>query len=214
MKNEPVTADKITIESTMNYKGSPVLHYRIEYPRFHDSGCQPALDYINEWYRKLAVDLQKRYETELYREAADLYDYTVQNQFPFHMYEAVFTYEIPYNQDGVISLYHDQYIYSGGAHGGTERRSETWDVSTGYRITLLQYAKDPIGTRAVILNSIREQIAAQLEEGEGMYFEDYPQLIAEYFNPESFYLTPEGTVIYYQQYEIAPYASGIPTFVI
>jgi len=89
MKNEPVTADKITVESTMNYRDMPVLHYRIEYPRFHDSGYQPALDYINEWYRKLAVNLQKRYETELYREAADQYDYAAQNQFSFHMYEAV-----------------------------------------------------------------------------------------------------------------------------
>ncbi len=212
MKNEPVAISKIIIEKNMNYKDTPVLHYRIEYPRFRYPSDQGEPDEINEWYRNQAKVLQRQYETELYREAAELYDYSMKNQYPFHMFDAVDSYEITCNMDDIISLYYDHYTYTGGAHGGTVRRSDTWNAADGSRIDLYQYAHDPTVFRAEILNDIREQIALQIERGENMYFEDYPQLIEEYFNPESFYLTPEGIVIYYQQYEIAPYASGIPEF--
>lgn len=214
MTSEPVTVNKIIIESTMNYKDTPVLHYRIEYPRFQHQDFQNQLDPINEWYRYQAEELQRKYETELYQEAAAQYDYSVENQFPFHMYDALMIYEITYNQDDFLSLFYDQYIYSGGAHGNTVRRSQTWNVKRGCLITLRNYTDEPAAFQAEIINRIREEIVRQIERGENMYFDDYPKLILDTFNPESFYLTPHGMVIYYQQYDIAPYASGIPVFVI
>jgi len=47
-----------------------------------------------------------------------------------------------------------------------------------------------------------------------IYFEDYRNLIVQHFNPASYYLSNDGLVIYYQQYEIAPYATGIVEFTI
>ncbi|HWQ79109.1 MAG TPA: DUF3298 and DUF4163 domain-containing protein [Anaerovoracaceae bacterium] len=214
MNNGPVTVEKIVIEDEMNYRDTPVLHYKIEYPQFHDPDYQNALDSINRWYRQRALDLQREYETGLYREAAELYDDSIANNFPFHMYDAATVYEITYNQDGLLSLYTDDYVYSGGAHGGTVRHSETWNIKNACRIYLYQYTGDPAAFRAEILKEIGDQIALQIQQGENMYFEDYPQLISEHFNPESFYLTPDGLVIYYQQYDIAPYASGMPEFII
>jgi hypothetical protein len=40
------------------------------------------------------------------------------------------------------------------------------------------------------------------------------QLVNENLKVNNFYLTKEGVVIYFQQYDIAPYSSGLPTFVI
>lgn len=214
MNNKPVTVNKVIIENTMSFEDTPVLHYRIEYPQFQDPVHQDALIPINEWYRRLAEELERKYETEVYQDAIVQYEYSVANQFPFHMYDALQIYEITYNQDDILSLFYDQYIYTGGAHGNTERRSQTWNVRKGCEITLQHYFDDPSSFETEILTGIREEIARQIERGENMYFEDYPQLILEKFNPESFYLTPYGIVIYYQQYDIAPYASGIPVFVI
>ena len=59
-----------------------------------------------------------------------------------------------------------------------------------------------------ILKQINEQIAKKPE----IYFEDTCNLVLETFNPKSFYLTPDNIVIYFQQYDIAPYSSGIRTF--
>jgi hypothetical protein len=130
------------------------------------------------------------------------------------MYDALMIFEVTYNQNNILSLFYDQYVYSGGAHGNTVRQSQTWNVRRGCQITLRNYGDDPVGLQAEILDRVREEIALQIARGENMYFEDYPKLISDTFNPESFYLTPQGMVIYFQQYDIAPYASGIPVFVI
>jgi hypothetical protein len=214
MNNEPVTVNKVTIESNMNYRGVPVLHYKIEYPQFIQPGYEKTLSEINRWYRKLAAELQYKYETAYYNYAVSQYEYTLANDFPFNMNEALSVYEITYNQNNIISLYYDHYLYAGGAHGNTVRHSETWNIKTGCRISLFQDVKDPILRKAEILEDIRKQIAAQEKKGENYYFEDYPQLIFDKFNPESFYYVPEGIIIYYQQYDIAPYSSGIPEFLI
>lgn len=59
MTSEPVTVNKIIIESTLNYKDTPLLHYRIEYPRFQHQDFLNQLDPINGWYRYQAEELQR-----------------------------------------------------------------------------------------------------------------------------------------------------------
>lgn len=212
MKNGPVEVHKIIIEKTMKYMGVPVLHYKIEYPRFGSPYEQEALEPLNKWYRNQALELQKKYETEDYAEAVELFESSREQQFPFHMFEAVSAYTVTYNKNDLLSLYYDHYIYSGGAHGGTKRVSDTWSLKKCSRIELSQLGSNPDRIRQMILDRINEQIAAQIKSGEKMYFDDYVKLTAENFHPENYYLTPEGIVIYYQQYDIAPYASGIPEF--
>lgn len=214
MNTEIFEVSKIILEKDMNYDGQRVLHYKIEYPRFWNPQRQEELDMINEWYRAEAEELRKKYETELYREAVEQYQYSTANQFPFHMFEAIAAYKITNLENDMLSLYYDQYTYSGGAHGSTVRSSQSWNTEDGGRIGLYQFTDEPVRFFTEIIQDIRGQIEHQLETGEGMYFDDYPLLIVENFNPRSFYLTPEGIVIYYQQYEIAPYASGIPEFLI
>lgn len=214
MNNGPVEVHKIIIEKNMKHKGVPVLHYKIEYPRFGSANEQEELEPINRFYRNQARELQKKYETENYMEAVELYESSRENQFPFHMFEALSVYTVTYNRNDLLSLYYDHYTYSGGAHGSTVRVSDTWSLKKGCRIELSQLSSDPDRTRQAILGRINEQIAAQIEKGEGMYFDDYAKLTAENFRSENFYLTPGGLVIYYQQYDIAPYASGIPEFIL
>lgn len=59
---------------------------------------------------------------------------------------------------------------------------------------------------------IEQQIAERLKSNPGSYFDDYSSLLQTSFNPDSYYLLPGGYVIYFQQYDIAPYATGLPEF--
>lgn len=59
-----------------------------------------------------------------------------------------------------------------------------------------------------------ECIERQISREPDIYFEDYRERISQYFREENFYCEPSGVVIYYQQYDIAPYSSGIRTFLI
>jgi hypothetical protein len=212
MNKKTAEMRKITIEKQMSYMGVPVLHYRIEYPQFDDPHHRQELESINRYYRNQAMGLQEKYETVNYEDAVESFQYSEENQFPFHMFEAVSAFTVPYRQNDLLSLFYDHYTYSGGAHGNTVRVSDTWNLKEGCRKSLYQLSGDPEGTRKIILDRINEQIALQIKAGEGMYFDDYIKLTDENFHPENYYLTPEGLVIYYQQYDIAPYASGIPEF--
>lgn len=213
MAKSPVRIEKIVLESQMLYQGNPVLHYRIEYPQFYQLYQLNELGKVNQWYELSAKLRKSKNEDRLYWDAAEQYRYFSENQFPFHMYEAISVYEITYNEDDKISLYYDDYIYSGGAHGSTVRSSDTWSVTSGDRLPLSKFLK-PNMTYQMIIEDINNQIANQISKGEKYYFDNYQQLVAEYFNPQNYYLTKDGIIIYYQQYEIAPYASGIPEFLI
>lgn len=57
-----------------------------------------------------------------------------------------------------------------------------------------------------------EQTAERLKTDPGIYFEDYRKLLQDTFNANSFYIQPGRVVIYYQQYDIAPYSTGLPKF--
>ena len=142
------------------------------------------------------------------------YEYSVSNGFPVRAFEAQMDYSVTYLPDCALSLYFDRYQFTGGAHGSTVRDSQTWSLRTGRRTTLRQLFPYSLNYREFLINTINRQIAVQIQEGNNVYFENYEQLTAETFNPESFYLTPDGLAIYYQQYDIAPYSSGIPVFII
>lgn len=130
--------------------------------------------------------------------------------YPIRVFDVVQSYEITYLHSCIISLYFDRYEYTGGAHGNTVRQSQTWDLKRCATLTLNQLLTCPQGRKAYIMNAISSQIRKLPE----LYFENYEELIAETFQEKSFYCTPDGIVIYYQQYDIAPYSSGIREFLL
>ena len=66
----------------------------------------------------------------------------------------------------------------------------------------------------MLIDQILRQADENIQQNPGINFEDYHALIVKYFNEEHYYLTPSGVAIYYQQYEIAPYSTGIVVFTI
>ena len=114
----------------------------------------------------------------------------------------------------LTSLYTEQYSYMGGAHGSTVRQSDTWDFTTGNKVQLGDFYPHDRLFREKIQRWIEQQVSIRLKTEPATYFDDYAKLIQNTFNPDSFYLSPGGVVIYFQQYDIAPYATGLPEFVL
>ena len=75
-------------------------------------------------------------------------------------------------------------------------------------IKLYELFKEPY-----FLLEIFKSIDSQIRDNADKYFEDACSLGLETFNPQNYYLTTEKEVIiYFQEYDIAPYSSGIPIF--
>lgn len=203
-----------TAEKELYYQGEVILKYRIEYPEIVRSIYQEGIRVFNHENRKAALELKEFAEGELYEEAKQTYEYNKQNGYPTMVYELIHECNITYNRDKLLSLYCDEYTFTGGAHGSTVRKSQNWDLELARQIPLQAFSKGNTYFIIDILKQINSQIAKQIEEETGVYFPEYCQLVLETFNLESFYLTPKGIIIFFQQYDIAPYSSGIPEFLV
>jgi hypothetical protein len=90
--------------------------------------------------------------------------------------------------------------------------ADNFDYTTGLRLTaedVFSVPEDIYRTR--ILDEILKQIE---KNGAENYFEEYREYLPQIFNPDQFYLTEEGIVYYFPPYDIAPYAAGVPSFLI
>ncbi len=196
------------IERTFEYNSTPVLTLSIRYPEVTLRHCPYAQNSINFQIQTHVRDFLHYVSDDLYQQAIATYKESQENGFPFHPYEAILQYEITYNQHCHLSLYHDQYTFTGGAHGSTVRGSDTWSLMSGRSIPLSNFFSAGQDYRTSLIG----QITKQANENPEIYFEDYQALIEKYFNEEHYYLTSSGVAIYYQQYEIAPYSTGIVVF--
>jgi hypothetical protein len=212
MEIDKVQVKNNIIEDKMYYKKELVLSYKIEYPSFSSDPFQT--NRLNHFYKMNALAFEQYCRQKLFRLAVKEYEYSVANGFPIRAYDAVLAYKITYNAHCTLSLYFDRYEYTGGAHGSTTRYSDTWDLQNNRRIPLRQLFSRSIHYVHYIIKSIITQIEQQIKSGNDIYFDDYENNVRKYFNPNKFYLTQQGVVIYFQQYEIAPYAAGIVEFTI
>ena len=202
------------IQRTFLNNNEPMLTLSIHYPEvnlLYNPSVQLRINRkiqaeVNEFYRYASHDL--------YEQALSYYKDAQKNGFPFHHYEAVMNYEITYNRQCHLSMYRDQYEFTGGAHGNTIRSSDTWNVKNGQELPLSSLFPEGQDVRALLLDQIIKQADKQIKQNPYIYFENYRSLIAENFKEENYYLEPTGVAIYYQQYEIAPYATGIVVFTI
>ncbi|MDD7176579.1 MAG: RsiV family protein [Lachnospiraceae bacterium] len=92
--------------------------------------------------------------------------------------------------------------YYGGAHGGYMITGMTFDVNTGVRVTLSDLIKDA--------GKLKEIVAKQLDESYGdIFYEDVYQMIESYdVDGFTWSMDPFGITLYFNQYELAPYAAG------
>ena len=197
-------------ERELLYDNVVVLKYHIEYPCISDSSGNWSIMKFNDYNCALALEVKNRAETELYQEAIQTYLYNKENGYPVMVFEVYRNFEVTYDNFPFLSLYFDEYIFSGGAHGNTIRSSQNWNLSSGRMIPLFRFFPRNPYFLLDILKQINEQIAKE----PNVYFENACGLVLDAFNPESFYLTPQGIAIYFQQYDIAPYSSGIRVFTV
>lgn len=124
-------------------------------------------------------------------------------------YELQWHYTVTFNKNGILSLVTTAYQYTGGAHGMTTQESYNYDLNKGEKMSLASLFEPGVDYQTIIDREIIKQIASRPEnffEGESGF-----QSIAD---NQDYYLKDGHLVIYFGLYEIAPYVSGIPEFII
>lgn len=182
-----------------------IFSYYIEYLKFNVG--TPGFEEINFKNENQAKKRQGYAVNTLYGNAVQSY-LRGNSGLP---YEYSGTVRITENDGTIISGYLDEYIYTGGAHGGTFRIPYTHDGRTGEKKNICDFMSTDDCQRCII-----DDIINQIETGgqSSLYFPNYKDLVKQSFNTENFYVTPQGVVVFFKQYDIAPYSSGIRTFII
>ena len=122
--------DPANIKQDLTYEGITVVSVSITYPQV-TGGNRTAVKRINNFYSHAAKRLFRKACKNLLPAAIEEYKQSLTGEFPFRPYEFVADFETTLSNECYLSLYRDNYVYTGGAHGTTERVSETWYSNSG-----------------------------------------------------------------------------------
>lgn len=121
-----------------------------------------------------------------------------------HMYEFIQSFAVTYNREGILSVVTDKYGYTGGAHGGTFRDGMTFSLKDGKQLGLADVLKAAPDYKQKLDAILKQKTKKVTFDEKGAGLSETP----------GFYVSEGGITIFYQQYEIAPYAAGLPTYTI
>lgn len=198
-----------TIEEKLFYRSTPLVSYHVEYPQFSSHSLSVFIKRLNKYYEDKAFSFRNYCASTLYEEAKKNYEQSADRGTSFNMMTGIFNGKVTYNQKCTLSIYTEEYVDKGGANGDTLRQSDTWNLAIGSRFALdnfIQIKEDAYGY-------MKDTIALKVKrDTENSYFEDYPRLIKEHFNPKQFYLADDSIVVYFNPTTIAPKFAGITEF--
>ena len=120
-------------------------------------------------------------------------------------------FDVKKNSDNILSILIKYYKYAGGAHGYYENVAYNIDIRNGKFLTLDDLFKEDIDYKNVINEEIRIQIEELIksdEQNKGVY--EFKSIE----DKQKFYIQDDNLVVYFDLYDIAPYAAGIPEFMI
>lgn len=205
---------KVHTETVRDEKdGTVLLTLKMTYPQIKNPENNAGISKINEYYGKQYDEFRNRVMLDGLRMARGDKEAARNSGFEFrpHAYERDM--EMDYNANNLLSVVNLQYENTGGAHPNSCWLSDTFDVTTGKKLSLADILG---GSREEALEKVYQTVLEQIKKTEGteefVYQDNYPENVRNSFSENDFVLTSNSLMVYYQPYAIAPYAAGIPKF--
>lgn len=168
---------------------------------------------ISRFYQSQHRAYLKYCRRELFPKAEAEYRAALATSAPFTPFRAKLSFQITYQNPHFLSLY-TQSCEETGAQKWCLRHGDTWDLASGYPVPLSSFFAPHSSWKRYLLNLAEESIERQEQMGLSQYHEHSKRLLKRYFNPQNYYLTPDGLAFFYPMYAIAPAFEGIPTFLV
>ena len=183
-----------------------------------ENRCVPTFtspdDARSRWVGELLDVIERDYKTD----STNLYTYALEfvegnGTDHFYSYSNYQQMGVARHDETVVSLIALSSLYSGGSHPNSVQVAYNLDI-TGQRILRLEdviWEESASALSRLVREGVDEKFAA-IDGGCGL-FEDYGDTIdgsMVYGNMTPYwYLNDQGLVIFYNQYELGPYAAGI-----
>jgi len=205
---ESIKENPIFIRTVKEITETDKIKITLQYPqieRLNDKNVEDKINSILRGAAEAARDEGQK-NADFIDEGTDL------SAISPNKYETYFDYRLKYNQNGLLSLVLFNYQYTGGAHGITVQSSYTFDLKTGEEYKLKDLMQADADYVAFISNIVKQKIDERIKAG---LLPDY--LLAPFTaikDDQDYYLSNNGVVVYFQQYEYFPYAAGIQEFTV
>lgn len=210
MSNQSLPKDTTNSKQTLSVStiGSKTIVKNDEY--IESTINMPIITNSNKIVERSTNDRIKNDIFEFYNKSyKEAKQYLKDNPDEENKFVANVDFELKKNTDSALSIKVRYYTYSGGAHGYYQDIAYNVDMRTGKFLELMDLFKDNTKYKEVIDEEIKQQIT-ELEkkdkENVGIYnFKGIKE-------NQNFYLQDDNLVIYFDLYDITPYAAGIPEF--
>jgi hypothetical protein len=200
-----------TAKDFLDTDNTKLMEVSYNLPRISNTDSWPAFALINIYYENLA-DKALKHDQELAADAVKDRADLGENFFVWYDY---LTGEVTWQSTYLVSITVAQEYYCGGVHPNNLLSSVCFDLYTGLPVPLASFFTIPENDVIdQLLDLVYQQTSTLTDESGALIYDCSLDTLHAYFKPGNFYLTDEGFVIYYQPYDIAPYAAGLPEFLI
>ncbi|MCC0646657.1 DUF3298 and DUF4163 domain-containing protein [Clostridioides sp. ZZV15-6598] len=210
MSNQSLPKDTTDSKQTLSVStiGSKTIVKNDEY--IESTINMPIITNSNKIVERSTNDRIKNDIFEFYNKSyKEAKQYLKDNPDEENKFVANVDFELKKNTDSALSIKVRYYTYSGGAHGYYQDIAYNVDMRTGKFLELMDLFKDNTKYKEVIDEEIKQQITdleKKDKENVGIYnFKGIKE-------NQNFYLQDDNLVIYFDLYDITPYAAGIPEF--
>ncbi|MGY4691635.1 S-layer homology domain-containing protein [Salibacterium sp. K-3] len=124
-------------------------------------------------------------------------------------YEFQETYRVEQDSEDYLSVVFESYEFTGGAHGMSHDTAYTFHPEKGQELELQDLFAEETDYESIFNEKIR---SGAPDSGET--FEMVVDFEGVDPDTDQFYVNEEGPAVYFQPYEIGPYAAGIPSYTV
>lgn len=195
-KDSPKIYSYVLTEKEVGYKGD------IRIPQLSKLKDEKIQKQLNDILQKQGKEFGEKLKKDgmAYVEESKILD------FPLIDYAANTNYKVHNLNSKFLSLTIVYHAYTGGAHGNYNVTPYNYDLTTGKEVSLKNLFKEGFDYKKIINTEIKKQITALNKDNYSIQgFESISE-------KQPFYIEGDNLVIYFQPYEIAPYAMGTPKF--
>ena len=183
--------------------GTDLIYVSTVYPVIE--GDSQFIQNINAEYKKVAEDCLNSAKSEFLQDAQALYEQMGADYRPM---EFTLTYEVTTNRKGVLSITSYVYANTNGAHPNTSKFSRTFDIKNQKEFKLIDVI---IGDKEGLEITTYDAFLSVLEKAIPNFSNEDAEVLGENLDNVKWYVTDDSLVMYYNPYEVAPYAVGYPT---
>jgi len=198
-----VSKNPIQVKTIKTSVQEPGLKITQQYPQIEMNGNQQVQEEVNRLFEEAA----EKSAAEGRKNAAELAQYRQEHPDTSpNPCEVYFDYQLKYNRAGLLSVVLQDYQYAGGAHGSTRQTSYSIRLDSGQHYSLRDWFREDADYVSVLSAKVKEQLAVRnLEQA---LFEPFERIDPD----QDYYISNLGLTVYFQQYDILPYAAGIQEF--